>query len=84
MEDGGYDAFVSIIEKRKLNSANPVVDGFGNFLYLDKNNNPSPSYFCAWIPATTGKTAALLKTTRGSWESRSSFLRPTFLTRSTT
>lgn len=41
MEDGVYDAFVSIIEKRKLNSANPCVDGFGNFLYLDKNNNPS-------------------------------------------
>ena len=41
MEDSVYDAFCKIIEKRKLNSANPVVDGFGNFLYLDKNNNPS-------------------------------------------
>ena len=41
METGVYEAFLKVIENRKNNSANPVVDGFTNFLYLDKNNNPS-------------------------------------------
>lgn len=41
MENGVYDAFVAIVEKRKQISDNPVVDGVGNFLFLDKNNCPT-------------------------------------------
>lgn len=40
MEDGVYEAFRTILEKRKMNSANPSVDGVSNFICLDKDDNP--------------------------------------------
>lgn len=40
MEDGVYEAFKSILQKREQNPANPSVDGISNFLYLDKDNHP--------------------------------------------
>lgn len=40
MEDGVYEAFKTILERRKENPANPSVDGVKNFIYLDKDDNP--------------------------------------------
>ena len=40
MEDGVYEAFRTILEKRKMNPANPSVDGVSNFICLDKDDNP--------------------------------------------
>ena len=41
MEDGVYEAFRTILEKRKMNPANPSVDGVSNFICLDKDDNPN-------------------------------------------
>ena len=40
MEDGVYEAFRTILEKRKMNPANPSIDGVSNFICLDKDDNP--------------------------------------------
>jgi integrase len=40
MEDGEYEAFKVLIERRKQNPANPSIDGVSNFICLDKDNHP--------------------------------------------
>ena len=45
MDDGVYEVFKSIVAKREENPLNPIVDGVGNFLYIDKKGNPAIARF---------------------------------------
>ena len=40
MEEGVKDAFLRILKNRKKTKKEPTVDGYGGFLFLDKNGNP--------------------------------------------
>ena len=40
MEEDVKDAFLRILKNRKKTKKEPTVDGYGGFLFLDKNGNP--------------------------------------------
>ena len=40
MEEDVKDAFLRILNNRKKTKKEPTVDGYGGFLFLDKNGNP--------------------------------------------
>ena len=40
MEEDEKDAFLRILKNRKKTKKEPTVDGYGGFLFLDKNGNP--------------------------------------------
>lgn len=40
MEEDVKDAFLRILKNRKKTKKEPTVDGYGGFLFLDKNGDP--------------------------------------------